>query len=338
MIYNTTPNFDRQEYLKFIQARTIKKTASGLGFFVFAYFATMLVLSYVFIFISFLATSFKSIDTVAMFYMEIFISVFSAFVPGLFYFLISRRSISDTIKTSYVRQKELWAIVFVGMAVAMVANTASDMIQTNFSFFGLQNTLDMTSKANTPLEIVLYIISTAVVPAFAEEFAFRGILMGTLRRFGDAFAIIASAIVFGAMHGNIVQVPFAFILGLVFAYVDCKTNSILPSIIIHFVNNFYAVMLDVLQNTGVFSDRVFMMVYFILIAVFCILGLVSFFLIIRKDKNYFRISDKSIQAYVNEPKFLLSLKEKIKAFFINPGTLFVMILFSIETVINIGLI
>ncbi len=338
MIYNTTPNFDRQEYLKFIQARTIKKTASGLGFFVFAYFATMLVLSYVFIFISFLATSFKSIDTVAMFYMEIFISVFSAFVPGLFYFLISRRSISDTIKTSYVRQKELWAIVFVGMAVAMVANTASEMIQTNFSFFGLQNTLDMTSKANTPLEIVLYIISTAVVPAFAEEFAFRGILMGTLRRFGDAFAIIASAIVFGAMHGNIVQVPFAFILGLVFAYVDCKTNSILPSIIIHFVNNFYAVMLDVLQSTGVFSDRVFMMVYFILIAVFCILGLVSFFLIIRKDKNYFRISDKSIQACVNEPTILLTLKEKIKAFFINPGTLFVMILFSIETVINIGLI
>ena len=162
--------------------------------------------------------------------------------------------------------------------------------------------------------------------------------MGTLRRFGDAFAIITSAIVFGAMHGNIVQVPFAFILGLVFAYVDCKTNSILPSIIIHFINNFYAVILDVLQNTGVFSDRVFMMIYFILITVFCILGLVSFFLIIRKDKNYFRISDKSIQAYVNEPKFLLSLKEKIKAFFINPGTLFVMILFSIETVINIGLI
>ena len=338
MIYNTTPNLDRQKYLKYIQTREIKKTASGLGFFVFAYFATMLVLSYVFIFISFLATSFKSIDTVAMFYMEIFISVFSAFVPGLFYFLISRRSISDTIKTSYVRQKELWAIVFVGMAVAMVANTASDMIQTNFSFFGLQNTLDMTSKANTPLEIVLYIISTAVVPAFAEEFAFRGILMGTLRRFGDAFAIITSAIVFGAMHGNIVQVPFAFILGLVFAYVDCKTNSIFPSIIIHFVNNFYAVMLDVLQNTGVFSDRVFMMVYFILIAVFCILGLVSFFLVIRKDKNYFRISDKSIQACVNEPTVLLTLKEKIKAFFINPGTLFVMILFSIETVINIGLI
>lgn len=338
MIYSTTPNFDRQKYLRYIQTRTIKKTASGLGFFVFAYFATMLALSYVMVLISFLATSFKSIDTVAMFYMEILVSVFSAFVPGLFYFLFSRRSMSDTIKTSYVRQKELWAIVFVGMAVAMVANTASDMIQTNFSFFGLQNTLDMTTKANSPLEIILYIISTAVVPAFAEEFAFRGILMGTLRKFGDAFAIITSAIVFGAMHGNIVQVPFAFILGLVFAYVDCKTNSILPSIIIHFINNFYAVMLDVLQSTGVFSDRIFMMIYFILIAVFCILGLVSFFLIIRKDKNYFRISDNSIVQNGNEAPNLLSFKEKIKAFFINPGVLFVLILFSIETVVNIGLV
>lgn len=338
MIYTTTPNSNRQKYLRYCQKRTINKTSSGLGFFVFAYFASMFALSYVFVLISLLATSFKSFDAVAMFYIEIFISVFSAFVPGLFYFLFSRRSMSDTIKTSYVPQKELWEIVFVGMAVAMVANTASNMIQTNFSFFGLQNTLNMTEKANNPLEIVLYIISTAIVPAFAEEFAFRGILMGTLRKFGDAFAIITSAIVFGAMHGNIVQIPFAFILGLVFAYVDCKTNSIIPSIIIHFINNCYAVMLDVLQNAGVFSDRIFMMIYFILVAVFCILGLVSFFLIIKKDKNYFRISDNSIAQNENENLNLLSLKEKIKAFFINPGILFVMILFSIETVINIGAI
>ena len=55
------------------------------------------------------ATSLTSIDTVTTFYLEIFISVFSAFIPGLFYFLFSGRSMSETIKTNYVRQKELWA-------------------------------------------------------------------------------------------------------------------------------------------------------------------------------------------------------------------------------------
>lgn len=337
MTYNTIPNIDRQSYLRFCQERTIKKTSSGLGFFVFAYLASMYATSAAFG-ILFGAASVKSIDTVSIFYLQIFISVFSALIPGLFYFLFSGRSMSDTIKTSYVRQKELWALVFVGMAVAMVSNTASDMVQTNFSFFGLQNSVSMSENVSSPLEIVLYIISTAIVPAFAEEFAFRGILMGTLRKFGDSFAIITSAIVFGAMHGNIAQIPFAFILGLVFAYVDCKTNSILPSIIIHFLNNFYAVMLDILQSTGVYSDRIFMMIYFILIASFCILGLISFFYLIKKDKNYFRLSDKSIQVSGNEPTILLSLKEKMKAFFINPGMLFVINVFLIETVFSIEVI
>lgn len=337
MIYNSTPNLNRQNYLRFCQERTIKKTASGLGFFVFAYLASMYASSIGFG-IMFGAASFTSIDTVSVFLLEIFISVFSAFVPGLFYFLFSGRSMSNTIKTSYVRQKELWALVFIGMAVAMVANTASDMVQTNFSFFGLQNSVSMSEDVSNPLEIVLYIISTAIVPAFAEEFAFRGILMGTLRKFGDSFAIITSAIIFGAMHGNIAQIPFAFILGLILAYVDCKTNSILPSIIIHFLNNFYAVMLDILQSTKIFSDRIFMTIYFILIAVFCILGLVSFFYLNKKNKNYFRVSDESIHKNENDLSNVLTFKEKMKAFMINPGILFILILFAIETVSNIGTI
>ena len=162
--------------------------------------------------------------------------------------------------------------------------------------------------------------------------------MGTLRKFGDTFAIITSAIVFGAMHGNIAQIPFAFILGLVFAYVDCKTNSIIPSIIIHFINNFYAVMLDILQSTEMFSDRIFMMIYFILIAVFCIIGLISFFYLIKKDKNFFRIADKTIQNSESETTILLTLKEKMKAFFINPGVIFVLSVFIIETVISLEVI
>ena len=337
MIYNTTPNFNIQNYLRFCQERAIKKTSSGLGFFAFAYLASMYATSIAFGVI-FGATSLTSIDTVTTFYLEIFISVFSAFIPGLFYFLFSGRSMSETIKTNYVRQKELWALVFVGMAVAMVANTVSDMVQTNFSFFGLQNSVSMSENVSSPLEIVLYIISTAIVPAFAEEFAFRGIFMGTLRKFGDTFAIITSAIVFGAMHGNIAQIPFAFILGLVFAYVDCKTNSIIPSIIIHFINNFYAVMLDILQSTEMFSDRIFMMIYFILIAVFCIIGLISFFYLIKKDKNFFRIADKTIQNSESETTILLTLKEKMKAFFINPGVIFVLSVFIIETVISLEVI
>lgn len=329
--------YTQRDYYKFCQEKTIKKTSSGLGFFVFAYFATMLATSNVFSYM-FVATGTASMDMVSLYLLEIFVSVFSALMPGLFYFLFSGRSISDTIKTNYVRQKELWALVFIGMAVAMISNFANNIIQTNFSFFGIENSLNMSEDATNPLEIILCIVLSAIVPAFAEEFAFRGIFMGTLRKFGDSFAIITSAIVFGAMHRNISQIPFAFLLGLVFAYIDCKTNSIIPSIIIHFLNNCYAVTLNILQSTKIFNDRVYMIIYFALIVAFCILGLLSFFYLIKKDKNYFRITEKIIQQSENEATTLLTLKEKNTAFFLNPGILFVLIFFAIETITNLRII
>lgn len=329
--------YTKRDYYKFCQETTIKKTSSGLGFFVFAYFATMIAASTAFSYM-FVITGSTSMDMVSMLFINIFVSVFSALIPGLFYFLVSGRSVSETIKTSYVRQNELWPLVFIGMSVAMISNIATNIIQTNFSFFGIENSVNMSENVTNPLEIILCIVSTAIVPAFAEEFAFRGIFMGTLRKFGDTFAIITSAIVFGAMHRNISQIPFAFLLGLVLAYVDCKTNSIIPSIIIHFLNNCYAVTLNILQSMKIFNDRVFMIIYFVLIAAFTILGLLSFFYLIKKDKNYFRITEKNIQHSGSDSTILLTLKEKITASFVSPGILFVLIFFAILTLTNLSFV
>lgn len=331
MINNTAANFNSQKYYKYCQRRTLEKTSSGLGFFIFAYFATMYATSFILQFL--LLISQDKIETVPMFYISIFISVFSAFLPGLFYFLISGRSITGTIQTNYVRQGTLWQIVFIGMAVSMIANYASNIIITNLSLFEIENQVNMFTSTSTFEERILYIISTAIVPAFAEEFAYRGILLGVLRKYGDAFAIITSSIIFGAMHGNITQIPFAFILGLILAYVDCKTNSILPSIIIHFVNNFYAVMLDILNSSGEFNDRKLYIFSYALIAAFCILGFISFLHLIKKDRHYFSLSDTFSQ-HNNEFCNLLTFKEKIKAFFFNPGIIFVLVLFSLETLGN----
>lgn len=88
---------------------------------------------------------------------------------------------------------------------------------------------------------IIYVISVAVVPAMVEEFAIRGAVLQPLRRYGDRFAILASALVFAVLHGNLIQAPFALIAGVGIAYAVCITNSIWTGILIHFCNNFYAV-------------------------------------------------------------------------------------------------
>ncbi len=337
MMNNALPRFNHSNYLKQQEKYILEKKSSGLGFYILSYILTMVAAQYLFLqfFLSYSQDNIY-ISNIPMFLINIFTSVFSAFIPGLFYFLISKSNISETISVKYVKQNILWPIVFMGMATAMVANYATDILQQNFSIFGIENTKVMSESTNTFFENILYFVSTAIVPAFAEEFAFRGIIMGTLRKYGDVFAIITSSVMFGIMHGNIVQIPFAFILGLVFAYIDCKTNSIIPSIIIHFINNFYSVMMDILRNSGDLNDRKTTSFYFLIISVFCILGIISFLYLINKDKNFFKLPQKSSFQY--EYAKVLTLKDKIKAFLINPGIILVSVLLLYETISNIGVI
>lgn len=334
MSYNRLPVFNSKNYYKTHQKNLISKKSSGLGFFILSYALSMLAIHELLLIMMCILCGFNNelLDTFSPpnYYIQIFSSVASAFFPALIYIALSKSSLADTVSAKFVKPSILIPVIFMGMAVAMVANTASDIVSENISMFGLENSIDFSYSVDSPEEFILYAIAVAVVPAFAEEFAFRGIIMGTLRKFGDVFAIIASAAVFGAMHGNIVQIPFAFILGLFFAYVDCKTNSIIPSIIIHFINNFYAVLMDVLNTSGVISDRKFLILYMIIVVVFCALGLVSFFVIKRKNSEFFKISSD----ICND----ITLKEKMKCFFINPGMILTLSIFLIETVLYLGFI
>lgn len=87
------------------------------------------------------------------------------------------------------------------------------------------------------------VLSVAVVPAFVEEFAIRGVVLNSLRKYGDVFAVVVSSVFFGLMHGNIMQAPFAMILGVAIGWLVIKTGSLWTGIAIHFMNNFYATSL-----------------------------------------------------------------------------------------------
>ena len=334
---NYLPHFDMSFYNREHEKILLSKKSNGLGFFIFAYYATMNVTAVLLevILIMLKPEDFMG-DTIAsipVYYLTIFASVISAFVPGIFYFLISRTRMSDVIQTKYVKFSKFIPIIFLGMGVSMVANYATDIVANNFSIFGLENKINFSESAENFEEIILYVISTAIVPAFAEEFAFRGVLMGSLRKYGDAFAIITSAVIFGAMHANIIQIPFAFILGLIFGFITCKTNSIFPAIAIHFVNNFYAVIMDILQTSGIFSDRKFTVIYYAVFVSFCILGILSFLFIIKKDKNFFRISSQN----QTESQYCktLTLKDKMLSFFISPGIILSLSLFLLMTIVSL---
>ena len=131
------------------------------------------------------------------------------------------------------------------MALCVLANYLVNIAMSFLLAFGIQPTTGGTPEVYPGIGyLVINLVSTALLPALVEELVFRGYLMGALRPFGDRQAIVMSALLFGLLHGNMTQVPFAFMLGLVFGYLTAKTNNLLIPIVIHFLNNAMAVLLE----------------------------------------------------------------------------------------------
>lgn len=168
-----------------------------------------------------------------------------------------------------------------GFLVCLAGNYITSIIVTLTRNTGVELSAPDYAVPQSVAGRILYVVSVAVVPALVEEFAVRGVVMQPLRRYGDKFAIVISAAVFGILHGNLVQAPFAFIAGLGMGYAVCLTNSIWTGVLIHFCNNFYSTMVDFLL-ADVADENLLNMIWNIsqiMLYAICITGSVLFALV-----------------------------------------------------------
>lgn len=323
-----------EEYIRQNEKRKLRKKSNGLGFYIFAYYATLQVIAIIMMLVYNSAGINLTSNHSAEYLLDILASVASALIPGLIYIMTSGFSIRNCFGRTIVRPMLLIPIVLMGMGVSMAANFAADLFARNISIFGLENHAgNIETSAYSVLEIILSAVAIAIVPAFAEEFAFRGIVMGVLKKYGRAFALICSSVMFGMMHSNTTQIVFATLLGLIFGYMDLMTDSIVPSVILHFCNNFYATLMDELESSKILDERTLYTIYFIIVFLFCVGGLISFIYMVRTHKDIFRLSasEKSELPYVDT----MSYKDKLQAFFSSAGVIVSLITFVSITLLNL---
>lgn len=95
--------------------------------------------------------------------------------------------------------------------------------------------------------LVVNFIGLCVVPAILEELLFRGALQGLMRPCGSAAAIFAPALLFALLHMDLAQGITAFVCGVFLGWLAERTGSILPGMLLHFVNNTIAFIVAYLQ-------------------------------------------------------------------------------------------
>ena len=130
---------------------------------------------------------------------------------------------------------KFFAILSIFLGGQLVYSVLLSVFEWAFNLVGLTltETAEQVSGASDTFSMFLYVGLFAPV---AEEILFRGLLLRMLRPYGKRFAILATAFLFAMFHGNFVQSPYAFVIGLVLGYVAVE-YSMVWAMVLHMINN-----------------------------------------------------------------------------------------------------
>ena len=199
-IYNFVPpipaGFTEKTYK---EKKEIKKTANTVGAMLLSFFGFMLFYNLFVMALNFaFPKNFYNVysNPAVSQVLQIVLSSTLFTLPFIFIARITRNRISNLINTSLPQKGRFLPLFFFGAAFCSFANIAISYAGQIFENFGINYDVDYGENPEGFFGFMLCLLSTVAVPALAEEFAFRGVIMGILRRFGEGFAVMVSAILF----------------------------------------------------------------------------------------------------------------------------------------------
>ncbi|MGL5245345.1 MAG: lysostaphin resistance A-like protein [Sarcina sp.] len=132
------------------------------------------------------------------------------------------------------------------------------------------------------------ILVLTIIGPITEELICRGYL---LTRFSEIVsvrtAIILQAIFFAMLHGGIIKQLQTLIVGIIYGYFCYYTNSLIPSLIIHIVNNTTIAAISLLPISGNY-------IVFSIIVLLAIVGIYFLWNIFKEFKNKEKVLQKDL--------------------------------------------
>ena len=157
-----------------------------------------------------------------------------------------------------------FAILCIFLSGQMVFQILATVFELVLNVFGLSMLEGMNELAMDTDEFSMFLYAGILAPV-TEEILFRGLIQKSLMPYGKKFAIFCSAFTFGIFHGNLIQSPYAFAVGLVLGYVASE-YSILWAMVLHMINNL--VIADMLSRltSGLPETAANLIVWFVIAA------------------------------------------------------------------------
>ena len=165
-------------------------------------------------------------------------NIFGSAIAILVFYKKQKIAFLPTVKTHHqtLSLKQVAIIIILLLGCQFVFNQVANIFEVALNVIGF------SAKKEVELATVghhssMYFLYAAFMGPLVEELVMRGGIAYRLQKYGKVFSIIFSAIVFGFFHMNFVQGVFAFLVGIMLAYIAIE-YSFGWAVFFHILNNF----------------------------------------------------------------------------------------------------
>ena len=175
-------------------------------------------------------------------------------LPVIIYFLIKKAPVLRSVQLNPVPPRLLLHSMVFGLGLLIVYDEIDRLISKILtppdSLFDLSPFLSM----DAPFTALIIILTIVVFAPIGEEIVFRGFLQRSLQKnWGDPTrAVLVTSMFFALIHMNPYWLIQIYLWGVILGYLAYQTGSIIPSIILHGLNNGASILLN---SSGLSIDK-----------------------------------------------------------------------------------
>lgn len=175
---------------------------------------------------------------------ELFLLEAVIIIPAFIFAVANKYSLVQIFRLRKVSVQVIVLSIIIGIALAIVSDEIDRIVQIFFPMPEyLQNALAAALKMETISDFVIIIFSTVVIAAVVEEMLFRGFIQTSLEHHSDVTkAVMSTAVLFVVFHFNPWWSIQMMIIAIILGVLAWKSDSIIPTIIMHGVNNSMALV------------------------------------------------------------------------------------------------
>lgn len=300
------------------EKKIIKEYSSDLAWIVLLNYGAMLLLPFLlFRFISryapimrFLTGSY-AYENIAFVISSIVSYVLPIALPILLFALLLNVPPRVALPFAKISLGDTLLMLMMTLAIGVIGSYSDSSVQRIIKYFSLES-FPQDPYLQSWHELISFLIIYLLLIPIIEELCYHGVVLQSLRRFGDRFAIVVSSFIYALSQFNISTFLSSFALSLVVGYFILRTNSLRTGLIIHALTNLIFLTSDL--ACSYLPSKLVGPASNLFAIIFLILGIAGFLAMSKRYKNFF---------YLNQTKAGPSNHTKLKWFFFCPTTIII---------------